>query len=252
MLAIERKQQILEMVRRDRRVIVAELSQKFAVTEETVRRDLNKLKSEGLISRTHGGAVAAAETEPEDPPYQIRLTTNIAAKRQIAARAAALVKSGNVLMIDSSSTAYEILPLLQDLHDLTIITNSVRIIANPNVTKHTIISVGGELRRHSMTFVGPVANQALAQFNGDLALISCKALSMEGGLMDGSVPDAEVKRAFVKNARSVCLMVDGDKFDGTALIGVSSFEPIDVVVTDRPPSQVWTEFLAREHVELMC
>jgi DeoR/GlpR family transcriptional regulator of sugar metabolism len=250
MLAIERRQQIVEILRRDRRVVVGELSSQFAVTEETIRRDLKKLKAEGLISRTHGGAIAV-EPEPEDRPYFVRQTINIAAKRQIAARAATLVKSGNALMIDSSSTAYEVLRFLEDLNDLTIITNSVRILANPNVTKHTIISVGGELRRHSMTFVGPIANQALTQFNADVALVSCKAMSVNGGGMDASAADAEVKRAFIGNAQHVCLLVDGDKFDGTALIRVSSFEPIDVVITDRAPNQAWADFLAREHVELM-
>ena len=250
MLAIERKRQILEMLDRDQQVVVTELSQKFGVTEETVRRDLHKLNSEGLLDRTHGGAVAR-KVDPEDVPYWIRQTTNSAAKRQIATRAATLVQNGNALVIDSSSTAYEVLHQLQRFNDLTIITNSVRIISNPTATKHTIISVGGELRRRSMTFVGPVANQAIAQFNADLALISCKALSQKGGVMEVSVPDAEVKRALIQSARRVCLLVDGDKFDETALVGVCSFEPIDVIVTDRQPRDTWPDFLARQGVELM-
>ena len=250
MLAVERKQLVLDTIRRDRAVVVTELARRFGVTEETVRRDLHKLEKEGLVSRTHGGAVAC-ESETEDLPYFTRQTTNIEAKRQIAVHAARLVESGAAVMLDSSSTAFAVLPRLKDHADLTLITNSVRIIANPNVTNHAIMSVGGELRRRSMTFVGPLARQAITQFNVDYALISCKALSQRGGVMDASVADAEIKRAFIGSARHVCLLVDGDKFDGSALIEVCSFAPIHTVITDRAPSDSWREFLAAQKVELI-
>lgn len=242
MLAIERKQKILDLVYRTRSVVVAELSQSFGVTEETIRRDLQSLDQEGLVSRTHGGAVAK-EGEVEDLPYRMRQTTNMAAKRKIAARAADLVEDGNAVMIDSSSTAFEVLTHLKNHHDLTLITNSVRITAEPHVTNHTIVSVGGELRKQSMTFVGSLASQAIAQFNADIALISCKAISRTSGVMDASMPDAEIKRAFIAAARKVCLLVDGDKFDGSALTSVCPIDHVSVIVTDRQPSETWVALL---------
>jgi DeoR/GlpR family transcriptional regulator of sugar metabolism len=252
MLALERRQNVLESLRRDRSVVVTDLARRFGVTEETVRRDLQKLEKEGLVSRTHGGAVSPEPTvEGEDLPYLTRQTTNSEAKRRIALHAAQLVPHGAAVMLDSSSTAFEVLPRLKDHRDLTLITNSVRIVAHPGVTDHAILSVGGELRRRSMTFVGPVARQAIAQFNADYALISCKALSQAGGVMDASVADAEIKRAFIAGARRVCLLVDGDKFDGSALTEVCSFEPIHTVITDRAPSESWRRFLTARKVELI-
>ena len=248
MLAVERRNLVLESLRRDRTVVVSELARRFAVTEETVRRDLGKLEREGLVTRTHGGAVAS---DTEDLPYRTRQTSNIEAKRRIAVQAARLVASGSAVMLDSSSTAFEVLPRLKDHKDLTLITNSVRIIANPDVTDHAIMSVGGELRRRSMTFVGPLARQAISQFNVDDALISCKALSQTGGVMDASVADAEIKRAFIASARRVCLLADGDKFDGSALIEVCALERIHTVITDRAPSEAWQAYLAESHVELL-
>jgi DeoR/GlpR family transcriptional regulator of sugar metabolism len=250
MLAIERKRHILELVNRDRRVLVGDLSRTLGVTEETIRRDLHKLEREGSLNRTHGGAVAR-EGEIEDLPFKTRQTTNIQAKKVIARLAVRRVRSGDALMLDSSSTVYETLSQLESFADLTIITNSVRIIAEPNATRHHIMSVGGELRRRSMTFVGPLANQAIRQFNADLAFISCKALSLTGGIMDASVPDAEVKGAFIQAARHVCLLVDADKFDQTALITVSALSVIDTIITDREPSEAWRDLLAREAVELI-
>ena len=103
MLAIERKHKILDLIVRDRKVVVTDLSEQFGVTEETVRRDLNQLERDGLLSRTHGGAIAR-KGEAEDLPYRTRHLTNIEAKRAIAAKAAGLVGDGQSVMMDSSST----------------------------------------------------------------------------------------------------------------------------------------------------
>jgi DeoR/GlpR family transcriptional regulator of sugar metabolism len=250
MLAIERKNKILDLITRDRRVVVTELSKEFGVTEETVRRDLSKLEKDGLVSRTHGGALAA-QKEPEDLPYRARHVINIEAKRAIAAKAAALVNDGDAVMMDSSSTAYEALQAIKDRQDLTLITNSVRIFSDPGLNGHTVMSVGGEFRRRSQTFVGPVATQAIGQFNADIALISCKALSLTGGIMETNVADADVKRAFIRNARQVCLLVDRDKFDGSALISVCDFDPISFVVTDQRPAPQWVELFEKANVKLI-
>ncbi len=250
MLAVERKRLILEMILRDRRVIVNELSERFGVTEETVRRDLQKLEEEGLIHRTHGGAVAL-QSGPEDLPYPVRQTINLTAKRQIAASAHQLIHDGDAIMIDSSSTAYELLPFLRNHHDLTIITNSVRIPVDPNAAGHSIVSAGGELRHQSLTLVGPLAIQALSRFNADIAFISCKGISRTSGVMDASIADAEIKRAFIQHARNVCLLVDGDKFDGVGLISVADFDAITTVVTDRKPSDAWIEHFAEAGIRLI-
>jgi len=249
MLAIERKQKILEKVVRERRVVVSELSDQFGVTEETIRRDLNGLEKDGLLSRTHGGAVSRA-TETEDLPYGTRHLINLEAKHAIAAKVATIVKDGQSIFMDSSSTVYESIGALQAHHDLTLITNSPRLFSDPDVTSHTVISVGGELRRRSLAFVGPLTTQSIAQFNADIALISCKALSVEQGIMEANIADAEVKRAFIRSARQVCLLVDGDKFDQTALVTVSTFEDIDIVVTDRQPATRWVQLFKSLNVEL--
>ena len=250
MLAVERRSGILRQVQREGRVVVTEVSRAFGVTEETVRRDLNQLEREGLLSRTHGGAVAR-RGEAEDLPYGLRNQTNLEAKRTIGARAAELVRDGDALMLDSSSTAYEALRALHAHRDLTLITNSVRLLADPELTSHTIMSVGGELRRRSMTFVGPIAAQAIGQFNADAALISCKALSPSAGIMEANVADAEVKRAFIASANRVILLADGEKFDQTALVTICGFGPIDVIVTDRRPGDAWLRLCEREQVTLV-
>jgi DeoR/GlpR family transcriptional regulator of sugar metabolism len=250
MLAIERRHKIMDRILRGRNVVVAELSEAFGVTAETVRRDLNRLEREGLVARTHGGAVAA-RSEVEDLPYGTRHLINIDAKRSIAAKAAALVGDNQSVMLDSSSTAFEVLAFLRERSNLTLITNSVRVLSDSDMTGHIIMSVGGELRRRSMTFVGPLATRAIEQFKADIALISCKALSLEGGMMESNVADAEVKRAFIRSARRVCLLADGDKFGETALIAIGGINDVDIVVTDRQPAEPWPQHLERAGTTLL-
>ena len=235
MLAVERRSGILRQVQREGRVVVTEVSRAFGVTEETVRRDLNQLEREGLLSRTHGGAVAR-RGEAEDLPYGLRNQTNLEAKRAIGARAAELVRDGDALMLNSSSTAYEALRALHAHRDLTLITNSVRLLADPELTSHTIMSVGGELRRRSMTFVGPIAAQAIGQFNADAALISCKALSPSRRDHGGQRRRRRGEARLHRQAAPGLLLADGDKFDQTALVTICGFGPIDVIVTDRRPA----------------
>src|SRR3954453_8521161 len=167
MLAIERRQKIMDRILRGRNVVVAELSEAFGVTAETVRRDLNRLEREGLGARTHGGEVSARRGV-EDLPYGTRHLINNDAKRSIAAKAAALVGDNQSVMLDSSSTAFEVLAFLRERSNLTLITNSVRVLSDSDMTGHIIMSVGGELRRRSMTFVGPLATRAIEQFKADI------------------------------------------------------------------------------------
>lgn len=250
MLAIERKKKILEQVVRNRRVVVAELSQQFGVTEETIRRDLNGLEKDGYVDRTHGGAVPR-KGEAEDLPYGTRHLTNLEAKHLIAAKVAEIVKNGQSVLMDSSTTAFEALAALKAHSDLTLITNSVRLLSDSDATNHTVISVGGELRRQSGTFVGPLTVRTINQFNADVALVSCKALSLDGGVMETNIADAEVKRAFISSARCVCLLVDGGKFDESALISIGGIENFHIVVTDRKPSEAWIEHLRNLNVKLV-
>lgn len=250
MLAIERRRAILERLGREGRVVVTELAAALAVTEETIRRDLSRLEHDGLLDRTHGGALPRP-AGGEDLPYQVRDVTNIAAKRAIGAMVAELVPDGASLMVDSSSTACEALRALAGRRGLTVITNSVRLLSDPDATAHALLSVGGELRPRTMTFVGPLACQAAAQFNPDVALFSCKALSLTGGMMEANLEDAAVKRAFIGRAGRVVLLADSSKFGRNALVSIADLSAIDVLATDRRPSDAWCQRLEREDITLL-
>ncbi|MFV0333708.1 MAG: DeoR/GlpR family DNA-binding transcription regulator [Tropicimonas sp.] len=251
MLAVERQRSILESIVQDRRVLVSELSARYGVSEETIRRDLQKLERNGRVSRTHGGAVLVPRGEPEDLPYPTRQVTNISQKRALTAVAARLVPDGAAIMVDSSSTALELMPALAQRRDLTIITNSVHILTSRHCENHTVISVGGELRQRSLTLSGHAAIDNIARYAADISFISCKALSAQKGVMDPSLADASIKQAFIGAAQKVCLLVDSAKFDQTGLISVCDLSRIDILATDRQPSAEWCDFIAGYGTELL-
>ena len=153
MLAIERRREILERMKLDGKVIVSELARDFEVTEETIRRDLDRLDKEGLVSKTYGGAVAK-QNPTLDLPYDVRQGVNVAQKQIIAQKLARLIRDGERVMLDSSSTALYVVRKLKDRKNLTIITNSVKILIElSDKSDWTVLSTGGVLKQNALSLV---------------------------------------------------------------------------------------------------
>lgn len=250
MLPAERKQKTLDVLMADGKVGVADLAARFQVTRETIRRDLEKLEAEGVLERTHGGAVAIIERS-QDLPYLAREAVNRAAKQRIAHKAASLIGDGDALMLDSSSTVCEMLGALADRADLQLISNSLRLAAGGAESAHALTTVGGELRKKSLAFVGGLAEESLARFNVDWALIGCKALHADNGVLESNLAEAQLKRVMMAHARRTALLVDHTKFDCGALVQISALAAIDVVVTDTAPDDAWIERLDALGVRLI-
>ncbi|AWB45511.1 DeoR/GlpR transcriptional regulator [Paenibacillus sp. CAA11] len=250
MLAAERRQIIIESAKRDKRVLVSELSQRFQVTEETIRRDLEKLEKEGIVTRTYGGAITNEHTS-EDLPFATRKSTNAEIKQAIAQKALTYIKDGDTLMMDPSSTSLELLKLLPARRKLTIITSSIYMLQESVNTGLHLISTGGSLRGSSMSLVGTVAQDTVNKYNVDTVVLSCKALSLEKGVMDSSEPECELKKAMIRQSGKVILLADHSKFDKTAFVQLMEFGQINVLVTDREPSAAWLDVLHEHGIEVV-
>ncbi|MFF2014893.1 DeoR/GlpR family DNA-binding transcription regulator [Paenibacillus sp. NPDC058177] len=250
MLAAERRKKIIDLVHQDKRVLVSDLSRMFEVTEETIRRDLEKLEKDGIVSRTYGGAMLNRHTN-EDLPFVTRNALNTEIKRSIALKALDLINDGDTLMVDPSSTAFEFLKLLETKSNLTIITNSVNILHDFANSGMNIISTGGSLRYRSLSLVGPVAHDTIQRYNVDTAVISCKAIDLDKGVTDSNEPECELKKYMLRQADKVVLLADHTKFDKTAFSKLIELSNIDYLITDRRPSEVWLERLSRDNIELL-
>ena len=251
MLAIERKNEILNKLRTEQRVLVSDLAAHYNVTEETIRRDLDKLEKDGYATKTYGGAILGNITK-SDLSYTIRNKTNVEAKNEIAELVSTLVEDGDHLMMDDSSTTLFTARRLKEKKDLTIITNSVGLVTElAAMETWTILSTGGQLKRESLALVGARSLDALRSYHVDKVIFSCKGLDREAGITDSNELNAQIKQAMVCAAKKRILILDGTKFDKVSFVDIVPLEKIDVIVTNTRPPRPWAQYLEQLGVQLL-
>lgn len=252
MLGIERRQKIMDILQKNKKVYVAKLAQEFGITEETVRRDLEKLENQNLLQRSYGGAVLM-EKANEDLSFEQRSITHVAEKRKIIEKAHQLIEKGDTIFMDSSSTALMLRPYLENKENITIITNSIRLLydAALNTNLH-IISTGGKLKENSFALIGPTALDTIDKFTVDVAIISCKALNKQHGFMESTEEEAMIKKNMLKHAKKTILLADHHKFDKIAFTRIGYLEEINTLITDQQPNQEWCNLLQEKNIQLIC
>lgn len=250
MLGIERRRKIMEQIDKHQKVYVQELSKLFQVTDETIRRDLEKLEQQNLVKRCYGGAVINDHTS-QDIFFLKRIDINNANKKYIARKAEYLINEGDTVMIDASTTCLALLRYLKGKKNLTIITNSIRVISEFINSDFSIISTGGILRSHSYALTGSVACDTIKRYYVDVAIISCKALDMKKGLMESNEPESIVKQKMIEQAQKVALLADSSKFDKIAFTRTCGMEKVDCLVTDKELSPEWLEFLKKNSIQVI-
>lgn len=244
MLAIERKNAILETLQKKQRVLVAELSQAYGVTEETIRRDLDKLEREGFVKKTYGGAVLNENTNIE-MPLRIREKTNRTEKQTIAKLVAAMIEEGDSIILDSSSTSLMVAQELKDRKKLTVITNSLEVLIEFSKSKGVqVISTGGMLKGSSLSLIGKNAEKTLENFYVDKAIMSCKGLDIKKGVTDSTEDDAEFKKSMISCSKKLILAVDSTKFGKISFAKVLDLRKGDILVTDSLQDDTWKQRLA--------
>ena len=249
MLAIERRNEILEKLQIEKRVVVSELSQLYKVSEETIRRDLEKLENEGLAIKSYGGAVLNENTSI-DLPFNIRKNHNIVGKQKIASIISRIVHDKETLMLDASSTAVFIAKELKEKKSLSVITNSIEIIMELfGTVDWNVISTGGLVKEGSFAMVGPQTDRMLQCYHVDKAIISCKGLNINEGVSDSDDLHAQNKRTMLDSAHEKILVADNSKFGKIAFVQIGNFENINKVVTDIKPSDEWLEFFSKMDIE---
>ena len=251
MLAIERRNAILAKLNVEGKVIVTDLSREFDVTEETIRRDLEKLDNEGLATKTYGGAVANQNLNV-DLPYNVRKRANVERKQKIAEKIAEMINDGDYIMLDASSTAIYVTKCILHRKNITLITNSVEIMMElADKSDWNILSTGGSLKKGALSLVGASAERMIRGFHVDWAICSSKGIDMNVGITDSNEKDSEIKRAIFAAANKKILAVDATKFDKISFVHVCNISEIDTVVTDQAPNDRWVEYFKDKDVELV-
>lgn len=233
---IERRQQMIKDIDTLDDHIIPRLSQKYGVSEMTIRRDLKVLEEEGLIKRTYGGAVRWPSSEPALVARDNRQVLAMAQKVRIARFAAEnLVDRSDIIILEGGTTATAMAPFLGDKDDLTVVTNGIA--TAEELRRHlplsaTIISTGGIVRPESSTCVGPVTERFFREFHANRLFLSASGLTLSEGITDPKMLEIQVKRAMIAAAREVIMLLDSTKFGTRSLMKVLDFSEVHLLVTD--------------------
>ena len=250
MLALERRNIIIKRLSEDGQIIVSPLAQEFNVSEETIRRDIEKLEMEGLATKTYGGAVSTNQRN-KDLPYLIRKKANVNLKQKIAEQVASMIQDGDQIMLDASSTSIEVVKKIKNLENITLITNSLEILLELADKKGwTILSTGGSLREGAYSLSGSSAEKMVRDHHVDLAICSAKGIDERMGITESNEKDAEMKKAIFNAANKRILAIDSTKFNNLSFIKVCDIKDVDIVVTDKDPGATWKSIFKDANVKL--
>ena len=228
----ERQNKILELARSNGRVEVDELSSRFKVSPQTIRKDLNELCDKQLLQRVHGGAVVGSGIE--NVSYEARHMLAPAAKKAIGISAAELIPDNSSLLLNIGTTTEQVAHALSLNRGLLVITNNINTI---DIMKHfpniELIIAGGQVRRSDGGIVGVAAVDFINQFKVDYAVIGVSAIDEDGSLLDYDFREVRVAQAIIQNARHIILVADSMKFERNAPIRIGHISQISTLVTDK-------------------
>jgi DeoR family transcriptional regulator of aga operon len=229
----ERRRAILELLNRDGRVLVADMAQQFETSQVTIRKDLEILHSHGLVHRTHGGALPSREGALEDPTLREKEKFHRKEKLHIAQAAARMVSEGQVVILDSGTTATAVARELRKFRNLTIITNAVNIAAELAGDSVEVILTGGTLRKNSFSLVGPIAEETLRRLHADVLFLGVDGFDVQYGLSTPNLLEAKVNRVMVEVAKRTIAVCDSSKFGRRSLSLIVPSSGLHEVITDR-------------------
>jgi len=244
LLAEERKQIIIEMIRQQGKVRVNELAKDFAVSTETIRRYLEELENENKLKKVYGGAVKV-ETETAELSMFEREILRIEEKRKIAKKAFSFIEEGDVIFVDEGSTTIQIVPSLMGISDITIITNSfslaAKLMANENkhLFKGDIIFLGGRVRSKHFRASGSLTDKMAKEFYVDKAFISIDGIHPETDITSYDLEKCMLSKTFIKNADKTFVLVDHSKLGVKANYKIESLKRIDSILSDVSIPEGW-------------
>ncbi|MFK5926135.1 MAG: DeoR family transcriptional regulator [Desulfuromusa sp.] len=245
----QRQQEMLTLVQQQGFVSIETLSQNFNVTPQTIRRDINALCDQQLLTRYHGGAGLSSSVENVE--YATRQVMNLEEKHQIAKMTADHISDCASVFINIGTTTEEIAKALLNHTGLRIITNNLNVAAilrsNPSFE---IIITGGIVRQRDGGITGEATIDFIRQFKVDFGIIGISGIDTDGALLDFDYHEVRVAQAIIKNSRQVFLAADHTKFDRSAMVRLGDIEQVDALFTDCYPPEHIITLLAEKNVAL--
>lgn len=250
MLALERQKKILEFLNTDGVVSVNRLSIELGVTEETIRRDLEKLEKQESLRRTHGGAVPI-----EGSTYEISLekrkTINVESKMKLAKEAARYVVAGDTIFLDASTTTFFMAKELKNYRNITVITNSLRVVSELSGCESIkVILIGGVLSKNQ-SVVGRIAEKTIEEdYFATKMFFSSKGLT-SAGVLESNESECGIKQKMLENSKEKYYLCDKSKIGGVGFVKLFPVEKIDCIITNTVPEKELKEKLDEANVKIV-
>ena len=253
LLPTQRHKLILKSIQETGFVHISGMAKACGVSEMTLRRDLDELDKQNLLTRTHGGATSIDQLDGlgvnlVDPNIKKRTIRNREAKLAIAQCAVKVIDSGQTIALDVGSTTFELAVLLQNM-PLRVFTNSLRIAGRLGQSRPSVYVPGGQIGGVEPAIIGAQAIGFLSNLNFDIAFIGAAGLR-EDGLFDYSPEDSEIKRALISRAKMAIVLLDGSKFERLSVVKFSELSNIDMLITDAAPPAILKEALRKSGVAI--
>lgn len=236
-VAIERQKEIYALIEQSGTVRVTNLSKRFKVTSETIRRDLEQMEQDGLVQRIHGGAYLNKHDQNGKISLPLVNEDDLEqkSKQAIATEAAKLVNSGDIIALDSSEVSYLLAKRLVN-QEITVITNSIPVtleFLNRTDHKVKVITVGGYLNKDLSSFVGTVTENSIEHYNVDKFFFSCNGFTLENGVYENNEREAQVKYKFTTISEKSILLAEHEKLGRKSLTSFIKIDKIDMLIMDQ-------------------
>ncbi len=251
MLQYERLEKIMDLLKKNHKILIHDTAKLFNVSDETIRRDLKILETREQITKIHGGAILSSNNVHEIF-YQDRLKINAAQKEKIAKLLISVIPDNATIMSDSSSTVYlSFKSLLKEKSFRTVITNSIHLLQLLSDQDVAVIATGGKIKSKSYSMIGDIAISTLSQYKVDFFITSCKGISLDFGVSESNDEEASIKKKMASQAKNTILVVDDSKFDYESFSKVFSIKQINTIITNKKPSHKWQKFCEENSINLV-
>ena len=251
-LPAKRHLELVELIRGKGQMTVNELSSHFGVSGDTVRRDLDLLANQGLLKRTHGGAVAMDNLVHEDSTFMQRMSTRVPAKRRIARAASQLIGDGETLLLNGGSTTRFFAAELGSKRNLTVVTNNLTIPATlPPECVRDVYILGGQYKGDAQVVIGAVGFVAAASISVDSAVIGIGGISIKEGLTTTVLEEAFMILSMINAAKRTIVLADASKLGHSAFAQIAPLKRISALVTDVEPPLELAKALEEAQVDLI-
>jgi len=247
----ERQKQILSLLTRQGRLRVAEIMKQFSISEATTRRDLESLASQGKAQRVHGGVIAVEQAPPELPILE-REGEQPDEKIRIGRAVANLIADNEAIFLGSGTTVLEVARNLRGRKNLTVITNSLPVLNMlVGIKEITVISLGGMLRESELSFIGHIAEQALAEIRVDKVIMGTRGVSLEHGLTNDYLQETLTDRAILKIGREVVIVADQTKVNRVSTVLLAPLNSMHTFVTDSRVDRKFVQALKHQGIQVV-